>query len=206
MSKRRPCSCRLQTLQTGEFLKKYMSFLSMIFIIIFLSNFSLLELNRAFLPLSWFLPVNPLWKSRAHVNRPDLQYPVISRVEECIKAFKNQWFNKQYNLNAVKADLAELFQWCCHHKAVIWGKLAVYEYVNDGVAVNSPLGLLYDNWRIPVNSPRRIRNTNARFLNSTNVLKYHNGLSAQCWKVWNHSQSTPNYSYPSLSILAKKVV
>ena len=59
----------------------------------------------------------------------------------------NQWFNKQYNLNAVKVDLAELFQWCCHHKAVIWGKLAAYEYVNDGVAVNSPLGLLYDNWR-----------------------------------------------------------
>ena len=114
-----------------------------------------MELNRVFLPLSWFLPVNPLWKSRTHVNRPDLQYPVICRAEECIKAFKNHWFNKQYNLNAVKADLAELFQWCCHHKAVIWGKLAVYEYVNDGVAVNSLLGLLYDNWRIPVNSPRR---------------------------------------------------
>jgi len=31
----------------------------------------------------------------------------------------------------------------------------VYEYVNDGVAVDSPLGLLYDNWRILVNSPRR---------------------------------------------------
>ena len=75
------------------------------------------------------------------------QYPVISRFEQCIKAFKNHWFNKQYNLNAVKADLAELFQWCCHHKAVIWGKLAAYEYVNDGVVVNSPLGLLYDNWR-----------------------------------------------------------
>ena len=188
--------CRLQLL----------SFLSMIVIIIFLSNFSLLELNRVFFTSKLFLPVNPLWTSRAHVNRPDLQYPVISRVEECIKAFKNQWFNKQYNLNAVKAGLAELFQWCCHHKAVIWGKLAVYEYVNDGDAVNSPLGLLYDNWRIPVNSPRRIRNNKARFLNSTNASKYHNGLDAQCWKVWNHSQSTPNYSYPSLSILAKKVV
>lgn len=54
--------------------------------------------------------------------------------------------------------------------------------------------------------PEGIRNTKARFLNSTNALKYHNGLNAQCWKVWNHSQSTPNYSYPSLSILAKKVV
>lgn len=135
-----------------------------------------------------------------------LQYPVISRFEQCIKAFKSHWFNKQHNLKAVKADLAELFQWCCHHKAVIWEKLAVYEYVNDGVAMDSPLGLLYDNWRIPVNSPRRIRNTKARFLNSTNALKYHNGLNAQCWKVWNHSQSTPIYTYPSPSILAKKVV
>ena len=69
-------------------------------------------------------------------------------VDETIKsiaerAFENDWFNKEHNLNITKSDLTELLRIATKNQLFQFeGNL--YEQV-DGVAMSSPLGPLMDN-------------------------------------------------------------
>ena len=57
------------------------------------------------------------------------------------KAFKDDWFNKEYNLNITKTDLIELLEVSTKtscFKGVLWEQV-------DGVVMGSPLGPLMEN-------------------------------------------------------------
>ena len=59
------------------------------------------------------------------------------------KAFKDDWFNKEYNLNITKADLLELLEVSTKNQLFQFQGV-LYEQV-DGVAMGSPLGPLRAN-------------------------------------------------------------
>ena len=59
------------------------------------------------------------------------------------KAFKDDWFNKEYNLNITKTDLIELLEVSTKNQLFQF-QGALYEQV-DGVAMGSPLGPLKAN-------------------------------------------------------------
>ena len=59
------------------------------------------------------------------------------------KAFKDDWFNKEYNLNITEADLIELLEVSTKNQLFQFQRV-LYEQV-DGVAMGSPLGLLIAN-------------------------------------------------------------
>ena len=59
------------------------------------------------------------------------------------KAFKDDWFNKEYNLNITEADLIELLEVSTKNQLFQF-QGALYEHV-DGVAMGSPPGSLMAN-------------------------------------------------------------
>ena len=59
------------------------------------------------------------------------------------KAFKDDWFNKEYNLNITEADLIELLEVSTKNQLSQFQRV-LYEQV-DGVAMGSPLGPLMAN-------------------------------------------------------------
>ena len=59
------------------------------------------------------------------------------------KAFKDDWFNKEYNLNITEADLVELLEVSTKNQLFQFQRV-LYEQV-DGVAMGSPLGPLMAN-------------------------------------------------------------
>ena len=59
------------------------------------------------------------------------------------KAFKDDWFNKQHNLNITKSDLVELLNIATKNQLFQF-EGSLYEQI-DGVAMGSPLGPLMAN-------------------------------------------------------------
>ena len=60
------------------------------------------------------------------------------------KAFKDDWFNKEYNLNITEADLIELLEVSTKNQLFQFQGV-LYEQVPDGVAMGSPLEPLMAN-------------------------------------------------------------
>jgi len=73
------------------------------------------------------------------------------------KAFKDNWFNKEYDLNITKTDLIELLE-IATKKQLFQFEGNLYEQV-DGVAMGSPLGPLMAN-AFMCNTEEKLKNQN----------------------------------------------